>query len=611
MTAGAAPDIYVPYTETALEKQDSGAMVLSVVGRLRNGVTIDRALADLQRLSGPSVTVVPLIDRVLGPAVRGWLYLALAAVACVLCIACTNVAILLLVRGLARLPEFAIKRALGASTSVLVGRSLFEGLTISCGAGILAALLASWMVPAVKSWIPDGFLPRLSAVTVDGRVFIACFVSALICGLSFGSAPAWLSAKANLLSPMKGRSIVVAGGTPRNGIMAWFIIGQIAAVAFLLVVATIVVRSFIVVITSDLGFSRDNLVAVTYSYSLDDVPREQRSTSLRVLRQRLIEAASAVPGVVDVGVSTNGSVPLSGGSVRYSITIADRGETLRDDMLETRMVTPGYFRTLGMHLESGRLLESSDTMGSPLVMLINDTAATRFFPGKTAVGQTVVFNGHSVRIVGVLQSVRYKGPEAEVRPEMYLPADQQPIRRSTEAGSLVFRVRRNPSAVSAAVRDAIRPFLNGSEPGAPKFVDVFFNKITEGRRFNAGIMGVLGFVAIVLSAIGIYGTMAFLVEQQIRTIGVKVALGASRSSVRGEVIGLALRFVALGTTVGCVAAWALSKAFLPYAFGVPPGDVMTFVSVAIIITVTASIATWMPARVASSVDAAEILRQQA
>lgn len=607
ITAGPQPDLYVPYVITAEERANDRGRSLSVVGRLRHDVSVEQARADLERVSMSRVVVLPLQDHVVGSA-KTWLLLVLLAVGLVLLVACVNVASLFLARAATRTQELATRLALGASRRRLAVGLLLEGLVLAFASAAAAIAVSYWALGLAASSLPPG-LTRVSSIAIDGRVLSGTVATALLCGLVFGSAPAWLAARTDLVSLMRAGGGPIIGGRRRDRALAAFLVADVAFVCVLLVATTLVVTSFVLITTADLGFDRRNVLTFGYRHSLDAVAEVDRPAAAAALRGDVLDRAKSVPGVIAVAISTNGGPPLSGGHVRYSISIPGVGEITRDDWMETRMVTPDYFRVMDMQLIRGRLFEPSDRAGAPLVMLINDVAARRFFPHRDPIGQVVTFRGQTM-IIGVLRGVHFDGPEVEARPEMYTPADQEPFRRAMAFGSVLVRTSRDPRALAGPIRAAFGQALGGPELGQPRFVDDYFRLVTARRRFNAQLMSTFGIIALAIGALGIYGTMAFVVAQQVRAIGLRMALGASPSRVMRSVVWDALRRVGLGTGIGIATAWALSSALSSFVFGIRPTEPMVYVAVGSLLALVGIVAALVPALRASRLDPVTVMRDE-
>ncbi len=610
--AGTPPDAYVPYIPTARDRLSGPGrtFILSVVARMKPGVSAVQARADVVRVFTSPVVVLPLLDQVVGPA-RGWLLLVLAAVAFVLVIACANVASLLLARASTRTPEFATREALGASRRRLAVGLMIEGVLLAAGSGTTAIVVSLWGVALVKASLPAGLLTRTAGIQVDGRVMFVSLATALTSGILFGAAPAWTTARADLFALMKtGRNVVGDRRVDRS--LGVLLIAEVAFVCVLMVGTTLAVRTFVHVATMDLGFDRRNVVGVSYVRSVSDVPAEKLGDTAAALRVDLLERAKSVPGVMDAAIEINSGLPLQQGGVQYGFSIPGYGDVKGDDMFATWMVTPDYFRVMGMQLVRGRVFDKSDRNGAPLVMLINDVAARRFFQGRDPVGQTVTFRGPTT-IVGVLRAIRFHGPEANERPEMYVPADQEPGRYQTlggtSFGTIVLRVEGSAPAVASAVREAIRPALGGRESGQPQLLDKEFAALTAGRRFNAGVMSSFGVVALLIAAMGVYSTMAFLVARQTRGIGVRLALGASKSRIVRLILSTAVRRLSVGGVFGLAVAWLVSGVFSSLIFGFETRDPWTYSIVALAIGFTGLVGAYMPALRACRIDPIVALRQ--
>lgn len=615
---GPETDLYIPNVVTPQQRTDGRGFSMLVVGRLRAGSSVQQVVPEVSRLAGAMVR--PLEAEVVGSA-KTWLMLVLAAVGFVLLVACVNVASLLLSRATVRAREFATREALGASRRRLAAGLLLEGLILALSSAAAAISVSTWGVKVAISTLPPLSLTRVSQIAIDGRVMGVSIATAVLCGLAFGSAPAWLASRGNLFGIMKSGGGAIIGGHRRDRSLGAFLVAEVSLVCVLLVASTLVIATFIIVTTRDLGFDRRNLVAIDYQRSLRNVSESDRPAAAVALRREVLDRVKTVPGVEDAAVAWNGSLPLSGGHVSYSITLPDGRETPRGENFETNMVTPNYFRVMGIQLLRGRGFAESDTIGTPAVMLINDVAARGYFQDQDPIGKVATLFGPTT-IVGVLRGMQRDGPEADVRPELYLPIDQYPaqfIRTATWVpGSLVVRTRGDARLVASGVQQAIEAVLKGEPaiPGLPpqtfqpRFIDDYFQRLTASRRFNAALMTMFGLVAVAIGALGVYGTMAFFVAQQIRAIGLRMALGAAPARVMRTVLWDALRRVALGVAIGLGLSWAASSAFSSFVFGIRPNDPKVYLAVAGILVLVGFLAALVPALRASRLDPLASLRHE-
>jgi putative ABC transport system permease protein len=619
VTSARPADVYRPYVATATERDYAArgrSFFLNVVGRLRPGVTIDQAGADVERataaarathgmngIAGARMVVLSLHDRVVGRA-KSWLLLVLAAVVCVAMVGCVNVAALLLARSTVRMRELATRAALGASRARLARTLFAEGLLVAGVSSAAAVLLAYWGVDLAKASLPGG-LARASSIAVDVRVMTVSACAAILCGLVTGGVPAWRVSRADLFSQIRVGGGVI-GGRRQGRSLGGFLIAEVAFVTVLLVATTLVVTSFVAVTTVDLGFERRNVIALGLQKSLRDVPREQQKAARTALFDDAIARARAVPGVTHVGL-IDSSEPLAGGGTRYSLVIPGMGELTGADMFEKRAISPEYFPAMGLRLLRGRAFTEADGAGAPAVAIINDLAAKRYFQGREPIGQIIEFREAQTEIVGIVQNVRLNGPEADLRTELYVPLAQEPP-LFMALGTLIVRTVAAPTTTAAAVREAIRPVL--PDVGEPRLVNDAFRRLTADRRFNAGLMTLFGLIAVAIGAIGIYGTMAFLVAQQTKAIGLRMALGASQANVLRAVLWSSLWRVGLGAVLGLAGARAVSSLFTALVFGVESTSPAVYAFVAGGLVAMAILAALVPARRAARIDPLTALRAE-
>lgn len=608
ISSSTPPDVYIPWVPTAAERSPDAPPngSLSVVGRLKPGVSVAQARADVQRVS--SALVVPLLEQVAGPA-RPWLLLVLTAAGFVLLLACVNVASLLLARTATRGVEISTRYALGASRGRVASALLLEGLLLSLGAVAAALVLAYWAIDLTAAHLPPG-LARADTIALNGRVFAAAAMAAIACGVVSATAPVWLARSTPVVEVLKAGSTTVIGGRRRNRVLASLLAGDVALVTVLLVAATLVVSTFVFLTRKDLGFDRQDVATIYLLQSLGDVPPADRFAAGATIATDLIDRASSVPGVLDAAIVVGNSV-LDLNRSGEGLDIPGYDEASGGDMLDRRHVSTDYFRALGIRLVRGRLFERSDGQGSQPVMLINETAARRFFAGRDPLGVEAVYRGVPRTIIGIVQDLHARGPEPETTPEMYFPLLQDDMFSSFGRlnGWLAVRTTGDSRAVAAAVFDAIRPGLR-NQPREPVLLEDAFRELTVQRRFNAGVMTTFGVVAAAIAIIGVYGTASFFVARQIRTIGLRMALGASRSAVAIAVLRSVLLPVGLGTIVGLALTWLASNGLEPLVYGVRPVEPSLYLAVGVGLVLLGLCAAVVPTMRATRIDPLAALRAE-
>lgn len=612
-----AADFWVPYVfrpEDRNEATPGRGYSLQVFGRLRSSVSIDQARSQIKTVQGRmrtpkyglngSFVTLPLQDLVVGPA-KSWLLLTLAAVMLLLLSCCVNVANLLLARATRRRRELATREALGASRARLARTLLFEGLLLALAAAGAGIVLSYWGISAAKFVLPDG-LARVKDIALNGRVLLASASAAGLGGLIFSAAPALQTSRSDLNTVIKNDADAVIGGRGQGRWLGVLLVMEVAFVAVLLVGTGLVVATFVRVMTTDLGFDRRDVVTFAVSKPLTGVPADQRAPTVEAFLNAVRDRVQAVPGVTSAAVIQDG-VPMSGGSAQYSIKLPNGTET--GDTLMFHPVTAGYFHTMGIRLLHGRFLESADRVGTPLVAVINDTAAQQFFPNVDPVGQMITFRGPTI-IVGVVAAAHVRGPEQTVEPELYVPLSQELHTNPVPYADLVVQVAHLTPDLTARIASVIAAALGSHKPPDPKPVDDLFRKLTAQRRFSAGVLSVFGVIAAVIAAIGVYGVIAFLVAQRVREIGLRLALGASSHGILAAVLGRAARYLAVGLGIGLVGARAFSRVFASLVFGITATDLRVYGGVSVFLLIIGLVAALAPAWRASRVDPLEALRAE-
>jgi putative ABC transport system permease protein len=582
---------------------------LRLLGRLSHGATPASAQAELDAIAavlarehpasnqGWSVRLVSLRDALVGPA-RAPVLVSFGAVLCVLLIACVNVTNLLLARGAARSGEMAIRAALGAGRTRILRQLLAEGVVLALVGGLAGVAIAHAGVQAVRSFAPDG-AARLASASVDGRVLAFALAVSLVTGLLFGLAPARAAARLDVRDAVGNR---VAGGPPRR-VRAALVVAEVGIAATVLVGAGLLARSLFELLRVDPGFDPKPVLSAVLQLPEARYPDDDR---LRTFATGIVEEMQSVPGVARAAVTSRLPMAPQGGDTYFTI----EGEPAPADKptADIRGVSPGYFETMRIAVASGRDFAASDAHGAPPVAVVNEPFVRRFFPAGNALGRRLAIDmGETfvAEVVGVVEGVRQYSLSFEPNPAMYVPFAQYPARTV----NLVVQASGAPAGAMAGVRSAIQR-LDRSLP-----VDVVAQSERVARsaaqsRFRTTLIGIFAVVALVLSAIGIYGVLAGLVAERRREIGVRVALGAGASEVVALVVRESLRLAVAGLAIGAIASLALGRLVSGLLFGVHPWDPVTFVGVAVVMAAAAATASVVPARQVTRVDPAAVLRQE-
>jgi putative ABC transport system permease protein len=594
-----------------LQRCDRGCVVLRLIAKLRAGVPIEVARDEMNALAvqtaerypesnkGVGTTLLPLQEQLVGDA-RPSMLVLLGAVGLVLLIACANVANLLLARAAAREKEVAIRAALGASRARLIRQHLTESLTLALIGGTLGLILAFWMVDLLVSFAPVG-TPRLDEIAINPIVLAFTCGIAIFTGIAFGLAPAVLSSRANFNNSLKegGRD---ASATSRGArIRSALVVFEVALALMLLIGAGLLIKSFLNLQHIDPGFNQTSALRVDVSLPRTRYPNRNQPAAFY---KELIDRIAALPGVQSVGGITR--LPLSGGGTDSEFAIEGQppSEPGHEPVAWYNSVTPDYFRTMGIRLIKGRLPSESDTAEATKVVFISEMMARRYFPDEDPIGKRLVFGTDKREIVGIVSDVTHFGLTKDPRPTMYYPHAQSPARGM----SLVVRTAGNPLALTSTIRNQVSTLdQNLALSNVMTLEELVRSSIAE-PRFTLLLLGAFATVALVLSAIGVYGVVSYSVSQRSHEIGVRLALGAQVLDVLKLVIGQGMMLVVGGVGVGLVAAFALSRVMSTLLYGVSPRDLMIFGATSVILSGVALGACFIPARRATRLDPMESLR---
>lgn len=590
---------------------------LRMVGRLKDGVTLGAAAAELNGLSeamvranptdysAPGMILVSLNDYLIR-AVRPVLLATAAAVGLLLLIACVNVMNLFLGRAVKRTSEFAVRTALGAAAGPLVRQVLAEAVMLALAGAVLGIGLAYAAVAGLVRLAPPG-VPRLDQVAVNLDVILFTFVVATLAGIAAGLAPAFAALRANLAELLRqgGRSIIGRGSRRVRTIL---VVAEVALALVLLAGAGLLVRSLGHLLAVDPGFKADGLVTLELEAAGS---RYDSAVAINQLFATVAERVGALPGVASVGAVSQ--LPLSGDFDSYGIHLESRpnANPAEDPSAFRFAVTPGYLRTMEIPLIRGRELLASDDATAPPVVLINETMARRLYPGQDPLGQRVKFGGTDGpwrTIVGVVGDVHHQSLEAGEEMEFYHTATQAPFPDSRLV--LVVRATGDPGSLVPSIRQAIREIDPAVPIATVSTMTEYIRARAAIRLFARAIFQVFAAVALVLAALGLYGVLAGSVTERTREIGIRSALGAPRGSLLALVVRHALKLTVIGMAIGLGGALALTQLLHSLLFGVTPTDPATFAAVGLLLLLVALVAAGIPALRASRVDPAVVLREE-
>ena len=628
---GPATQVWVPFPIDP-NTQDQGHYFLAG-GRLKDGVTLAKTKAKLgasaaayrqkfPRVLTPGETfdVQTLKDALVSRA-RQSIWVLAGAVAFVLLIACANVANLLLARAEVRKRELAIRAAMGAGRGRLVRQLLTESLLLAAAGAILGLALGVAGIRGLLSVNTAG-LPRVGEdgmdVTLDWRVLLFTAGIAVVTCLLFGLLPALRGARADLNITIKESASRSGSGFRQNRARGTLVVTEVALAVVLLVGAGLLIRTAIAIYSVDPGFDARRVLTMRMSLA-----SQQYATTAAVSQmiRRVTERLEAIPGVERASASC--CVPLEGG---YGLPFIIMGRPLKDAPFngggEWKDIAPGYFEVFHIHVIRGRTFTQRDDAASTPVVVINEAMAKRYWPkGDPFRDRLLIGKGFMPQlateqprqIVGIVADQRDGSLNDNPEPEMYIPTAQKPdaieaLNMKLHPLGWVIRTRGEPMKLREPIEEELRR-QTGLPVSEVRAMDEVVSRSTSRERFHMLLMSVFGGVSLLLAAIGIYGLMAYSVEQRTQEIGIRMALGAERSDVRGMVMRQGMTFAAIGVLLGVAGAFALAKQIASFLFGVSSWDPLVFSTIPVMLLLTAGLAIWWPARRATRVDPAIALRQ--
>jgi predicted permease len=619
-------DVYTPigqWSDPTFRNRRAG-MGTFAVGRLKPGVTLEQAKADVDALGrhlaeqypevdkDTGIALVPLKQAVVGD-IRPTLLVLMAAVGFVLLIACVNVANLSLARSTGRTHEFAIRMALGAGQGRMVRQLLTESLLLALAGGGLGLLLASWGLQGALKLLPQA-LPRAEEVHLDGRVLLFTLAASVLAGILFGLAPALKTSRADLQETLKEGGRGLSGA--RHRAQRAFVVAEMALALVLLAGAGLMVRSLVKLWSVDPGFDPHNVLTFLISFpSRTDSPEVVRATW-----RQLHDSLNAVPGVQAASLDAS-SIPMASES---DLPFWLEGQPKPSTQAEMKLtlfyiVDPDYLNAMKIPLKRGRFLSPHDDEHSPGVIVIDESFARDYFGGKDPIGEHVNFGILNVtaEIVGVVGHVKQfgldEGPAPGLAAQCYFPIVQFPDRfipLLARRVGVVARTAGPPLAQLGAIRHALNQVNAQSAMYETKAMDGIVADSLAVRRFSMVLLGTFAALALIMSCVGIYGVIAYLAGQRTHEIGIRLALGAERWNVLRMVLGEGAKLALVGVAIGVVAALGLTRLMANLLFGVSPHDPLTLAGVAVLLVLVALAACYIPARRATKVDPMVALRYE-
>jgi putative ABC transport system permease protein len=595
-----------------------GAHYIGVIARLRPGVTKSSAQSEMDAIVGRledqypdtnshrGVYIEPALDSLVGD-VRPALLILLSAVGCVLLIACANVANLLLTRATTRHKEMAIRAALGASRLRVVLQLLRESVMLSMLGGALGLLVARWGTDLLVAFGGDD-IPRVKQIGIDGRVLGFTLMVSILTGLIFGFLPAIHSSKSDLTEALKEGGRSSTDGIKRNRVRGMLVIAEVAIAVVLLVGAGLLIQSLWRLQQVNPGFNPQNVLTLTLGLPEVKYPTERQAQFYSELLSRI----ETLPGVI----SASAVLPLPLSSDRVRTTFETEGRPMaKGDLPATEYRAAGlnYFRTMEIPLLRGRDFTARDDNKAPPVIIVNDAFARRFFPGEEVIGKHIK-PGISTdeappalrEIIGVVGNVKHLSLGAEPDPESYVPEAQLPF----DSMAIVVRTKNDPRGILGAVQGEVRAMDKDLPVYNVKTLDEYLAASSAQPRFNTFLLAVFAGMALILTAVGLYGVMSYSVSQRTHEIGIRMALGAQQKDVLSIVVRQGMALTLAGVGAGLLGAYFITRLMSSLLFGISSTDPLTFIVISVLISLVALGACIVPARRATKVDPIVALRYE-
>jgi putative ABC transport system permease protein len=612
-------DVFVPMRANPASQNEGHNW--EVIGRLKPGVTPEQARSDLHlvfekfretypRMADPKETFGVMNWRAkMTSSVRELLWILLGAVGFVLLIACANVANLQLTRAASRQKEMAIRMALGAGGGRLLRQLLTEGVTLALLGGGVGLLLALWGMKAMLAMVPAGMLPRAGEINLDGRVLAFALGASLLAGIVFSLAPALQVLQVDVNGALKEGGGKTGAGAPRGRLRKVLVVVEVALALTLTVGAGLLLRTFANLRGVEPGFEAHNVL------TFEIAPRGKNYDTvakLNDLYRRALEVSRSLPGVEAVALTNK--LPLDRW---FNLPYRLAGQSEWSGSTEYRLISPDYFSVMKMAVRQGRLFNESDTAGAEPVMIVNEAFARRNFAGVEPLGQQLCVgceygDAAQRRVVGVVNETKQQSLSEAAPATVYIPLAQaaEKVRQAMQQASILLRTAGDPLLLSAAIQNEMRQL----EPNAPvrnvRSLDQLIGRSIAPQRFNLSLLSLFAGLGLLLAAVGIYGVMAYSVTQRTHEIGIRMALGAQSRDVLKLVVGQGMALALVGVVLGLLASVGLTRLLKSLLFGVSATDPLTFAAIALLLTLVAMLACYLPARRATKVNPLTALRHE-
>ena len=614
-------ELWVPWAMEPDQASGRGDHYFQLVARLKPRVTRPQANAEAESIAARLAAEYPRTNEGLGFVVNSFhedyvgdlhrpMLILFAAVGLVLLIACANVANLLLAQATTRRREIAIRMALGARRWTIARQLLTESLLLATSGGLLGVLAAMWGVQALSKLLPES-LSKLQAVSVDSRVFLFSIGVTVLTAIAFGVVPALHAARANPGDTLAETGRDPAGGLSGRYLRRGLVIAEVALAVVLLVGAGLLIRSFQRLRQVDLGFKPDNLLTMRVVLPM---PKYLKQETRRAFFDQLLQRVEDLPGVEAAGVNT--FLPLSTSGMKFSFSV--EGRTMPSDtdlpFALYRVVSPDYFRAMGIPVQRGRVFDTRDSADSLPAVVVNRHLAEQFWPGEDPTGKRLKIGPADspnpwATVVGVVGDVRQAGLYGEQLPELYAPYAQE--RRSWAAPrDLVVRTRGDAASLAGTVRDAVWAVDKDQPVSNIRTMEQVLAATISRERFQMLLLSLFASLALVLACVGLYGVISYAVAQRTHEIGIRMALGAQSADVLRLVIRQGMILTLAGLLIGLAGGLMVTRVMTDMLYGVTARDVVTFMSAGGLLIVVAFLACYLPARRATKVDPLIALRYE-